>query len=102
MKEKDRESYVRGIEVNLSMLSNLLNQAKYLTKWKKYCIIFIYKDIKGENIMEINYKALGLTVDKSWSTFDFNGIEIEISNYLPAQDKYDLIMTTIQKSFEET
>ena len=32
MKEKDRESYVRGIEVNLSMLSNLLNQAKYLTK----------------------------------------------------------------------
>ena len=32
MKDKDRESYVRGIEVNLSMLSNLLNQAKYLTK----------------------------------------------------------------------
>lgn len=52
--------------------------------------------------MEINYKDLGLTVDKSRSTFDFNGTEIEISNYLPAQDKYDLIMTIIQKSFEET
>ena len=52
--------------------------------------------------MEINYKDLGLTVDKSRSTFDFNGIEIEISNYLPAKDKYDLIMITVQKSFEDT
>lgn len=51
--------------------------------------------------MEINYKDLGLTVDKSRSTFDFNGIEIEISNYLPIQDKYDLIMITLQKSYED-
>ena len=52
--------------------------------------------------MEINYKDLGLTVDKSRSTFDFNGVEIEISNYLPVKDKYDLIMIAAQKSYEET
>jgi hypothetical protein len=51
--------------------------------------------------MEINYKDLGLKVDKTRKSFTFNGIEIEISNYLPINDRYDLIMSTLQKSEED-
>ena len=48
----------------------------------------------------INYADLQLRVDKSVSTFDFNGQTIEVLNYLPIEDKYDLVMVTLQKSEE--
>jgi hypothetical protein len=48
----------------------------------------------------INYSDLGLSVNKTRSSFKFQDLEIEISNYLPIRDKYDLVMTTIQKSKE--
>lgn len=51
--------------------------------------------------MEIKYEDLNLQVDKTRSTFKFGDVEIEYSNYLPASDKYDLIMITLQKSFED-
>ena len=51
--------------------------------------------------MEIKYEDLNLQVDKTRSTFTFGDTEIEYSNYLPASDKYDLIMVTLQKSFED-
>ena len=34
------------------------------------------------------------------NTFDFCGQKIEVLKYLPAQDKYDLLMITLQKSLE--
>ena len=48
----------------------------------------------------INYSDLGLSINKTRSSFKFQDLEIEISNYLPIKDKYDLVMATIQKSKE--
>ena len=49
---------------------------------------------------KINYAGLQLRIDKSVSTFEFNGQTIEVLNYLPIEDKYDLVMVTLQKSEE--
>jgi hypothetical protein len=38
-------------------------------------------------------------IDKTNKVIDFNGSEIQIVKYLSASDKYDLIMSTLQKSF---
>ena len=51
--------------------------------------------------MELNYKDLGLEVDKTRYSFTFGDKEIEVSNYLPAKDKYDLLMVTLQKAYED-
>lgn len=49
---------------------------------------------------KISYANLKLKIDTSVSTFDFNGETIEVLNYLPIEKKYDLVMITLQKSFE--
>lgn len=49
---------------------------------------------------KVSYASLKLKTDKSVKTFDFNGTEIEVLNYLPYEDKYDLIMITLQKAEE--
>lgn len=49
------------------------------------------------NFKDINCKK---SIDKTNKVINFNGSEIEIVNYLSANDKYDLIMITLQKSFE--
>ena len=51
----------------------------------------------------INFKDIDFnkSINKENKVIDFNGSEIQIINYLPVQDKYDLIMVTVQKSKEK-
>jgi hypothetical protein len=51
----------------------------------------------------INYKDIDCnkSIDKTNKVINFNGQEIEIVNYLSTNDKYDLIMITLQKAFEK-
>lgn len=48
----------------------------------------------------ISYASLKLSTDSSATNFKFNDKEIEMLNYLPIEDKYSLIMITLQKSKE--
>ena len=50
--------------------------------------------------MKVSYANMKLKVDTSVKTFDFKGQQIEVLQYLPSQDKYDLLMITLQKSLE--
>lgn len=50
--------------------------------------------------MKVSYANLKLKVDTSINTFDFEGNKIEVLKYLPIEDKYDLVMITLQKAFE--
>lgn len=47
-----------------------------------------------------SYANLKLKINDSVKTFDFNGNQIEILQYLPVDDKYSLINITLQKSKE--
>ena len=51
----------------------------------------------------INYKDIDLkkSINNENKTINFNGQEIQIVNYLSINDKYDLVMITLQKSFEK-
>lgn len=44
------------------------------------------------------YASLKLKVNTDVKTFDFNGTEIEVLQYLPIEDKIDLVMITLQKA----
>lgn len=50
--------------------------------------------------MKVSYANMKLKVNTSVNTFDFHGQKVQVLNYLPAQDKYDLLMITLQKSLE--
>ena len=50
---------------------------------------------------KISYANLKLKTDTSVNTFDFEGQTVEVLKYLPAEDKYDLIMITLQKAKED-
>ena len=50
---------------------------------------------------KVSYANLKLKTDNSVSTFKFKDQDIEVLNYLPISDKYDLIMITLQKADEE-
>lgn len=51
----------------------------------------------------INYNNIDFnkSIDKENIVIDFNGSEIQILKYLPANDKYNLIMLAIQKAFDD-
>lgn len=51
----------------------------------------------------INYKDIDFnkSINKENKIINFNGSEIQIVNYLSANDKYDLIMITLQKSLDK-
>lgn len=51
----------------------------------------------------INFKDIDFnkSIDTTNKIINFNDSDIEIVNYLSARDKYDLIMITLQKSFEK-
>lgn len=49
---------------------------------------------------KVSYANLKLKTDTSVKTFDFQGTEIEVLNYLPIEDKYDLVMISLQKAKE--
>lgn len=48
----------------------------------------------------INYKDLNLTNKNVIKTFKWGDKDIEILGYLPVEDTYDVVMITLQKSFE--
>lgn len=50
---------------------------------------------------EFNYSDLGLKVDNSYKTIEWNGHPIEIFEYLPIEYKYNLIMVTLLESKED-
>ena len=50
--------------------------------------------------MKVSYANMKLKVDTSVKTFDFCGQKVQVLQYLPARDKYDLLMITLQKSLE--
>lgn len=47
------------------------------------------------------YAGMKLKVNTQPKEIDFNGNQFEILQYLPIEDKYDLIMVTLQKCYEE-
>ena len=49
----------------------------------------------------ISYANMKLKPITTTHKFEWNGNEIEVLDYLPIEDKYDLIMITLQKSFED-
>lgn len=50
--------------------------------------------------MKVSYANMKLKVNTEVNTFEFCGQNIEVLKYLPARDKYDLLMVTLQKSIE--
>ena len=50
---------------------------------------------------KVSYANLKLKVDQHTETFDFGGQSIEVKQYLPIEDKYDLIMIALQKAEED-
>jgi len=48
----------------------------------------------------LNYKDLNLTNKNVIKTFKWGDKDVEIVDYLPVEDKYDIVMITLQKSFE--
>ena len=50
----------------------------------------------------ISYANMKLKPITTTHKFEWNGNEIEVLDYLPIEDKYDLIMITLQKAFEDS
>ena len=50
---------------------------------------------------KVSYANLKLKLNQPHSGFDFNGQNIEVIHYLPIEDKYDLVMITLQKAKED-
>lgn len=50
--------------------------------------------------MKVSYANMKLKTNTEVNTFEFCGQKIEVLKYLPASDKYDLLMITLQKSLE--
>lgn len=47
---------------------------------------------------EVDFKSLNLKVNDSVKTININGTDIEIKNYLPIEDKMDLIQIALQQA----
>ena len=50
---------------------------------------------------ELNYSDLGINKITTTNSFEWNGKEVKIVDYLSIDDKYDIVMITLQKSLEE-
>lgn len=50
---------------------------------------------------KISYAKLNLKVNNEVNTFKFMNNDIEVLKYLPVEDKYDLIMVSLQKAEED-
>lgn len=47
------------------------------------------------------YAGMKLKVNTQSKEIDFNGNKIEVLQYLPIEDKYDLVMITLQRCYED-
>lgn len=50
---------------------------------------------------KVSYANLKLKTKADVESFEFGGHQIEVLQYLPIQDKYDLVMIALQKSYEQ-
>lgn len=50
---------------------------------------------------KITYASLKLKTKTDVQSFDFEGNKIEVLQYLPFEDKYSLVMITLQNAYEE-
>lgn len=50
---------------------------------------------------KVSYANLKLKINTEVNTFDFEGNQVEVLKYLPVEDKYDLVMITLQKARED-
>lgn len=50
---------------------------------------------------DINFKNLEFKKVDIPKFFEWNGKRIEIARYIPVEDRYDIVMITLQKSFED-
>ena len=50
---------------------------------------------------KVSYANMKLKVNSDVETVEFEGASIEVKQYLPISDKYDLIMITLQQSKED-
>ena len=51
--------------------------------------------------MKVSYTNMKLKVNTEVNTFEFHGQKIQVLKYLPAKDKYDLLMITLQQAEED-
>ena len=51
--------------------------------------------------MKVSYTNMKLKVNTEVNTFEFAGQKIDVLKYLPAKDKYDLLMITLQEATEQ-
>lgn len=51
--------------------------------------------------MKVSYANMKLKLNTDVKTFDFKDQKVEVLQYLPARDKYDLLMITLQKAEED-
>ena len=47
------------------------------------------------------YAGMKLKINTQSKEIDFNGNKIEVLQYLPIEDKYDLVMITLQRCYED-
>lgn len=50
---------------------------------------------------KVGFTKLGLKVNQKVEIIEYKNLEIEVLQYLPVQDKYDLLMITLQKANED-
>ena len=50
---------------------------------------------------KVSFANLKLKTIEDVKEIDFNGAKIEVKQYLPISDKYDLIMITLQQAYED-
>lgn len=50
---------------------------------------------------KVSFTNLKLKVDTSTKTVEIGNNKIKVLQYLPVEDKYDLVMITLQKAYEE-
>lgn len=50
---------------------------------------------------KVSYANLKLKPMNTTSAFEFEGQQVEVLNYLPIEDKYDLVMITLQKAEQD-
>ena len=51
--------------------------------------------------MKVSYANMKLKLNTEVNTFEFHGQKIQVLKYLPAKDKYDLLMITLQQAEED-
>ena len=52
-------------------------------------------------MIELKYSDLKLKKDVTKKIFKWNGLDIKVLDYLPIEDRYDIVMITLQKAYED-